>query len=129
MSRRSAIESRDSEFCKAVSNKDTATLSTFYEEGARFLAPGAPLAEGRAAIRATMQGLLDAGAEALALDTIDVIDDSETSVEIGRYTLTVRPPGADSVIDNGKYVVVWREQADGTLRIIADCFNSDTPAG
>jgi ketosteroid isomerase-like protein len=127
MGRRSLIESHIAEFCKAVSNKDAAGLSTFYESGARFLAPGAPLAEGRAAIQATMQGLLDAGMQALSLDTVDVIDDSNISVEVGRYTLTIQPPGQESAIDNGKYVVVWREQADGTLLIAADCFNSDAP--
>ena len=127
MGRRSVIESHIAEFCKAVSNKDAAALSTFYEEGARFLAPGAPLAEGRAAIQATMQALLDAGVQALALDTLDVIDDSDISVEVGRFTLTIQPPGQESAIDNGKYVVAWREQGDGSLLIAVDCFNSDAP--
>jgi ketosteroid isomerase-like protein len=86
------------------------------------------MAEGRRAIQAAIQGLLDAGAQALALDVVDVIDDNDISVDIGRYTLTVQPPGAESFIDNGKYVVVWRQQSDGTLLIAADIFNSNTPA-
>jgi ketosteroid isomerase-like protein len=126
MGRRSLIESRNSEFSKAVSNKDVAALSAFYEEGARFLAPGAPLAEGRKAIGATIQVLFDAGAQALSLQVLDVIDDNDISVDIGRYTLTIQPPGGESVLDNGKYVVVWRAQDDGTLKIVADCFNSDS---
>lgn len=126
MGRRSQIETRDSEFSKAVGNKDAAAVSEFYEEGARFLPPGAPIVEGRAAIRLTIQGMLDAGVEGLSLEVVDVIDDGNISVDIGRFTLTVQPAGADSVIDNGKYVVVWRQQQDGSLKIAADIFNSDS---
>lgn len=129
MSRRAEIESRDSEFSKAVANQDVAAVVALYEEGSRFLAPGVPMAEGQEAIRAVMQGLFDAGAKALTLETVDVIDDNDISAEIGRYTLTVQPPGAESMIDNGKYVVVWRQQGDGTLKIAADIFNSDAGPG
>jgi ketosteroid isomerase-like protein len=125
--RRAEIENCNAEFTKALAEKNVAALSAFYEEDGRFLVPGAPMAEGRRAIQVTLQGLLDAGAEALALDIVEVIDDNNISVDVGRYSLTVRVPGADSVVDNGKYVAVWREQPNGSLQLAADIFNSDAP--
>ena len=33
----------------------------------------------------------------------------------------------NSTRDRGKYLTVWRKQADGTWKSIADMFNSDVP--
>jgi ketosteroid isomerase-like protein len=56
MSIREEIEALTANFAKAVTNKDLAAMGSFYDEGARFLAPGAPMAEGRAAIQAAQRG-------------------------------------------------------------------------
>ncbi|MEO8457412.1 MAG: hypothetical protein ABI559_06325 [Chloroflexota bacterium] len=50
----------------------------------------------------------------------------DLSVEIGRVTVTIQPPGAPAtIVQNGKSVVVWRRQKDGTLKIAVDTFNTD----
>ena len=37
-------------------------------------------------------------------------------------------PGATEPInDTGKYIEIWRKQADGSWRVIRDIFNSDLP--
>jgi ketosteroid isomerase-like protein len=128
MDTRAEIEMLTAKFSKAVTNKDFGALGSFYEERARLLAPGAPMVEGRAAIQAVQQGMIEGGVQALRLDVIDVIEAGDLAIEIGRYTLTIQPPGGESVIDNGKSVVVWRRQKDGALKIAVDTFNSDAPA-
>jgi uncharacterized protein (TIGR02246 family) len=128
MDTRAEVEELTAKFSKAVTNKDVAALGSFYEERARFLAPGMPMVEGRAAIQAAQQNIIEEGVEALHLDVIDVIEAGDLTIEIGRYTLTIQPPGAESVMVNGKSVVVWRRQKDGALKIAVDTFNSDAPA-
>jgi len=125
MNARPEIEKLTAKFAEAVTNKDFAALGPFYEERARLLLPGAPMVEGRAVIQAAQQRMIEGGVEALRLDVVDVIEAGDFAIEIGRITVTIRRPGAESVIDKGKSVVVWRRQKDGALKIVVDTFNSD----
>jgi ketosteroid isomerase-like protein len=126
MSIRAEIEKLTAQFAKAVTNKDFAALGPFYEERARLLPPGAPMVEGRAAIQAAQQKMIEGGVQALDLECVDVIEAGDFAIEIGRTTVTIRLLGLFSITRTGKSVVVWRQQKDGTLKIVVDTFNSDT---
>jgi len=123
------IEDLTAKFAKAVTNKDFAVLGSLYEERARLLPPGEPMVEGRAAIQAAQQRMIEGGVQALDLAVTDVIEAGDFAIEIGHTTLTIQPAGAKSMIDKGKSVVVWRRQKDGALKIAVDTFNSDAPRG
>ena len=135
MNTREEIERLTAQFAKAVTAKDFAALGSFYEERARFLPPGAPMVEGRAAIQAAIKKMVAAGVAALDLQAVDVIEAGDFVIEIGRTKVMIQPPGAMSVIlwlvgkrrftRQGKSIVVWRRQKDGALKIVADTFNSD----
>ena len=58
-------------------------------------------------------------------DDVDVAGD--LVVETGRYEMTFQPKGAKEMKDKGKYVVVWKRQSDGSLKIYRDVGNSDLP--
>ena len=122
---RDEVAAMNAGYSKAVANQDMDEVMALYAEDARLLAPNAPIAEGRAAIQAVLQSYLDAGVNSLELQSIDVLNDGALVVDIGRYVLGMQPPGADPVRDEGKYVVVFRREGDGTLKIVADAFNSD----
>jgi Ketosteroid isomerase homolog len=93
------------------------------------------MVEGRAAIQAAQQKMIEGGVQALDLQAVDVIEAGDFVIEIGRTTVTIQPPGAKSLIlllvgkrrltKQGKSVVVWRRQKDGALKIVVDTFNSD----
>ena len=109
-------------FENAVARKDLDALNGgFYASNAQLLAPGAPIASGPAAIKATLQGLIDLGAESLSLDDQTVEGSGDLVYTVGEYRLNF----ANGASDVGKYVVVFRRQPDGTLRAVADIFNSD----
>jgi uncharacterized protein (TIGR02246 family) len=116
-------------FGKAMANQDVAAMASAYAEDARMLPPNAPMAEGRNAIRQVLQAFVDTGAKSLDLQSIDVLEDGALVVDIGRYVLGIQPPGADPIQDEGKYLVAFRRQSDGSLKMVADAFNSDAPAG
>jgi len=124
---RDEVTALNAEFGKAVANQDVGEAVSLYAEGARMLAPNAPIAEGKEAIRALLQAYVDGGVNSLDLQSIDVLDDGALVVDIGRYVLGIQPPGADPIQDEGKYVVVLKRQGDGSLKIVADAFNSDLP--
>jgi ketosteroid isomerase-like protein len=116
-------------FHEGVAGQDAAALSSLYHEDAKFLPPNMPPCEGRPAIRAAMQGLLDAGARSLDLEPIDVREAGELTIEYGLYTLGLEPEGAPAMTDNGKYIVVHESRPNGSTRILFDIFNSNGAPG
>jgi ketosteroid isomerase-like protein len=46
--------------------------------------------------------------------------------EVGSYTLKFEIQGKEGV-DEGKYVVVWKQTADKTWKKLIDIWNSDMP--
>ena len=64
---------------------------------------------------------------AFTLETTDVIEAGSYVVEIGTYTITMQIPGLDKPwSDHGKYMNVWEEQDDGSYKMKADTWNTDT---
>ena len=112
-------------FHDGVANRDAAMVADLYHDDARFLAPGFEPAEGKAAIQATLQALLDMGATSLDVEPLDVREGGDMTVEYGRYRLGISAEG-ETMIDVGKYIVV-HETRDGETKIVLDCFNSNAP--
>jgi len=124
---RAEIETVNQEFVKAFSNQDAKAFASLYAQDAKLLPPGAPLIEGRAGIEAFGQQMFANGVRGLELETLDVLEADGLVVDVGRYTMTIQSPGGDLMRDVGKYVAVFRRQADGGLKVVVDTFNSDTP--
>jgi uncharacterized protein (TIGR02246 family) len=114
-------------FHDGVASQDAGGLASLYAEDGRFLPPGMEPCEGRSAIQAAMQQLLDMGARSLDVEPLDVREAGDMTIEYGRYTLGIEPEGADRVTDIGKYVVVHEAQQDGSAKIVLDIFNSNSP--
>ena len=112
-------------FHDGVANRDVAALADLYHEDARFLPPDMEPAEGREAIQAAMQTLLDMGASTLDVEPLDVREAGNYTIEYGRYTLGIEAEGTEMTVI-GKYVVV-HETRDGTTKIVFDIFNSNAP--
>jgi uncharacterized protein (TIGR02246 family) len=114
-------------FHDGVANQDAAALADLYADEGRFLPPNMEPCEGRAAIQAAMQGLLDMGARSLDIEPLEVREADELTIEYGRYALGIEPPGGQLVTDIGTYVVVHESQDDGSTKIVLDIFNSNSP--
>jgi uncharacterized protein (TIGR02246 family) len=114
-------------FHDGVANQDTAALASLYSDDGRFLPPNMEPCEGRSAIQAAMQTLLDMGARSLDIEPVDVREAGDLTIEYGHYTLGIQPEGGQSVTDVGKYIVVHESQDDGSTKIVLDIFNSNLP--
>ena len=114
-------------FHDGVADGDVEALVSLYEEEAKFLPPNMGPAEGPREIRAAMQGLLDMGARSLDVEPLGVEETGEITIEYGRYTLGLEIEGAGTITDVGKYVVIHRDQGDGSTKIAYDIFNSNSP--
>jgi uncharacterized protein (TIGR02246 family) len=114
-------------FADGVANRDVEGLTSLYADDGRFLPPGMEPCQGRAEIQAAMQQLLDMGASSLAIEPLDVREAGNVTIEYGRYTLGIEPPGTEALTQVGKYVVVHEAQGDGSTKIAFDIFNANTP--
>ncbi len=45
----------------------------------------------------------------------------------GTYTASMKGPDGKAVSDTGKYLEVWKKQADGSWKAVEDIWNSDMP--
>lgn len=125
MGYRNEVEALAAEFSKYFDNQDSASLANFYAADAKLLPPGAPLVEGRDAVRAFVDGMFAAGCRSLDLKTGDVIDAGDCAIEVGSFVMGIELPGADPIQEVGKYVAIYRRQSDESLKLIVDTFNMD----
>jgi ketosteroid isomerase-like protein len=112
---------------KAVANQDISIVVSLYTSDAVLMPPNEPVAKGSKAMEAVFQRYVDAGASSLTLETLELEEQGDAVIEVGRYELGIQTPDG-SMTDVGKYLQVFKRQADGTLRIAYDAFNSDLAA-
>src|SRR5262245_33565757 len=124
---RSAVCALDAGFIRNANAGDAAALvRDFYADGAVLLAPGAPRFDGTEAIRAFWQGFIDGGVKDISIETTEIVEVGDLGYGIGAYACSVAADGTWGR-ETGKYIVIYRRQADGGWKVIADQFNSDLP--
>lgn len=118
----SAIRATDAKWVQAVAAKDPDQTASFYADEASLMAPGAPLATGKDAIRKTWAGLMGAPGFSLtfAPTKIEVSKSGDLGYELGEYELTTNDKKGKPQTSKAKYVVVWGKQGDGTWKALVD---------
>jgi ketosteroid isomerase-like protein len=64
--------------------------------------------------------IIDAGVKAIEFDTTDLVEDDSLVIEAGRNVVPLEVPDGRSIANPGQYLVVYRRQADGTLKLVFD---------
>ncbi|HZR84246.1 MAG TPA: SgcJ/EcaC family oxidoreductase [Candidatus Binatia bacterium] len=116
---RAAVEAGNRAFIAAFLRGDARAVAELYTEDAQVIAPGAPVARGRAAIAAAWQKAIDGGVKDVALDTADV----ESSGDLACETGVVRLVAKDGGVSQARYVVVWK-RTGGTWKLHRDIWNA-----
>ena len=125
---RPAIEKTNKQFLDALSRGDAAGCAAAYAETARVLPPNSRMQTGRKAIQEFWQGAITQGVKAATLTILELEEHGGTAIEIGAYTLDIQPQGKPPAKDEGKYVVIWKRQKDGSWKLAVDIFNTNLPA-
>jgi ketosteroid isomerase-like protein len=128
MSVREEVEGCVAGFCDALTRRDADAAASYFHEDATVLAPGVPVVRGAAAVHGYCADIIAAGVRSPVMRTDGVSELGAGAVtEYGHYAMDVRPPGAEPFADHGKYVIVYRRDDAGRLRIWMDTFHSDRP--
>jgi uncharacterized protein (TIGR02246 family) len=126
---RRTIDSVNVALAAALQKEDTAAHSAIYASDGMIMMAGMPAAKGRDAIRqhaAEMFTGADLTDVRFTTQGVDVSGD--LAVETGMFSMTITPKGAKAFEDKGKYITVWKRQADGSWKIYRDISNSDLAA-
>jgi uncharacterized protein (TIGR02246 family) len=116
-----AIRAVESEFERLANASDAAALTeAFYADDAVLLPPNAPQVNGKAAIRDFWKAFLATGVSDVVLETVSVWSSGDLAYSLGTSEFT-----AAGERHAGKYVCVYRRQATGGYRAVADSFNSN----
>lgn len=116
----SAIRANDSAWVKAIQAKNGDQAVSYYTEDAMLLAPGAPLAIGKAAVGQAMGGMMKLPGFALTFAPDKISVSGDMAYELGSYELTVPDKKGKPQTLKGKYVVVWVRQPDGSWKAVID---------
>ncbi len=126
-----AIRDFEAAAVQADASRDVEKFTAFYANDASLFMPGAPVINGKAAIEAALKPMLADKNFSLtfASDKVDVAKSSDLAYSQGAYTMTMTAPKTKKVLtEKGKYVTVFKKQADGSWKAVADIFNEDAPA-
>jgi uncharacterized protein (TIGR02246 family) len=116
---RDAVEANNQAFIAAFLRGDAAAVSQLYTESAQVIAPGEPVARGRAEIQAAWQKAIDSGVKDVKLETLDV----ESAGDLAYETGTVKLVAKDGKVDQARYVVVWKREG-GRWKLHRDIWNA-----
>jgi uncharacterized protein (TIGR02246 family) len=122
-----AIRAASQEWSNAASSRDLEKTVSFYADDATYNPPGAPKAVGKDAIRKIWTNVMAIPGVNLRWETSKVVTarSGDLGYDTGGYTLTKNDAGGKPVTTKGKYVVVWKKQADGKWKVIEDIDNPD----
>ena len=101
---RQAVEAGNRALIAAVLRGDASAVADHYTENGQVIAPGAPVATGRAAITEFWRSSIASGIKDVTLETAEVESDGNLAYETGVLGL-VSNDGARTA---ARYVVVWK---------------------
>jgi ketosteroid isomerase-like protein len=124
---RKAIKEADIKFGEKIRNGDAADVAALYTEDAVLLPPNSDKVHGREKIKEFWGGVISQmGLKDAILSTNELFGSGDVFIEIGSYALKFQPAEKKPFEDKGKYVVIWKQTADG-WKLHRDIWNSNMP--
>ena len=118
---RDAVEAGNANFIAAYLAEDAQAIAQLYTESAEVIAPGAPVARGRAAIADFWKaGFAANPPKSIQLETRDVEAAGDLAVELGSVKLGFR----DGSTQQARYLVVWKREG-GSWKLHRDIWNAE----
>jgi uncharacterized protein (TIGR02246 family) len=121
-----ALKQNDQVFATSAMAKNFGAAAALYTDDASMMPPNGPAVQGRQQIEKFLSSFPPISS--FTFDIVDVDGRGDLAYVRGNYAMTLTPPGGAPVNDRGKYVEIWRKQADGSWKIKWDIFNSDVAA-
>src|SRR5947209_19690622 len=125
-----ALRDLDAQWSKDAGAKDVDKTVSYYADNAVVMPPNASAATTKETIRSAWKEMLTTPGAAISWKTtkVEVAKAGDLAYVSGTYEETMTDASGKPVKDRGKYVEIFKKQADGTWKVVADICNSDLPA-
>ena len=107
----------------SASVKDMDKFMSYYAADASIYPPGMPVAKGTAQVREVLTKM--SSAPGFSLEFGPAKADVSAAGDVG-YTAGTYQGTMSGTTEKGKYVTIWKKQADGQWKVMEDIFNPDT---
>jgi len=124
-----AVRAADAAWLKAFNTKNLEKSVSFLDEQGSMLVPNALIVTGKkAAAKLIADGFaLQDYKLAWHPDKAGVARSGELGYTSGAYEVSFKDASGKTISDKGKYLMVWKKQADGAWKVLFDMNNSDLP--
>jgi len=124
-----AIRKADQQWMAAYAAKDVDKSAAFMAPDGAMYAPNAPAVQGLEAVKSMAAEMFKLPDVKLTWTPtlVEAAKSGEIGFSSGTYAFSFKDPSGKTIDDKGKYVTVWKKQADGSWKVVRDIFNSDMP--
>jgi ketosteroid isomerase-like protein len=123
------IRAADIAWDKTYEAKDLDGAVAFCDEQASLLWPNYPVATGNAIAKLTAAAFAIPDFKLVwQSDKVGVARSGDLGYTSGTYVWSFKDASGKSISDKGKYLTVWKKQADGSWKVLFDMFNTDLPS-
>jgi ketosteroid isomerase-like protein len=113
------------DFCTAFNTGNYDQAAAIYAVDTVVMTPDREPAHGTRNAERLFRQLADSGYEHIRQETLRVDCSGDMALEIGRYTLTIRTPKQNALLEHGSFMRVWRRL--GSWFVAAESWASHTP--
>jgi len=122
------IEEMNKVYTKAMIDNDVEKMLSMYTEDIISMPSYQPTIKGIAKVKelSEMQAKSGWKTTEFILFITDIIVQGNLAIEIGNYNMKMSGPDVPEWADYGKYITIWEEQKDGSMKIKVETWNTDT---
>ena len=123
-----ALREADDQWSKAAGAHDLEKTVSFYSNDAIVLPPNGPTVTDKNAIHNMWKQIItDMQSMSWKATRVEVAKSGDLGYVTGTYEMKIKDQTGKVIEDEGKYLEVWKKQADGKWKCSADMFSSDLP--
>ncbi|HEY7461169.1 MAG TPA: DUF4440 domain-containing protein [Gemmatimonadota bacterium] len=123
---KAAVKQADADFSKTSESRDFQAFLTFVSDSATFYSNGGRILRGKQEVGEQWKPLFDPAGPALAWQPTDSDVASSGDLGYSRGVWKISQDGPEGRREGtGKYVTIWRKEADGKWRVVVDIGNPD----
>jgi uncharacterized protein (TIGR02246 family) len=124
-----AVDAGHVAFLAAMKANDAEALGRTVADDAMFLPPNEPAVSGRQGVVAWMDAVnKQARTTDISVSGREVNVSGDLATEQGSFIWTLELANGTRIEEDGKFMAIWRQQADGSWRLTRNIWNSSRPA-
>lgn len=122
------IEEMNKQIVKCMLDNDMTAMLKMYADDIISMPSYQPTIKGIAKVKELSDAQANSGWKTthFEIKPTDFVFSGNLIVEIGTYDMNMSGPGVPEWPDNGKYMTIWEQQPDGSLKIKVETWNTNT---